>query len=119
MYRWHHYMYVSMCVIGCYWYSVLLLFYCLWWVSMQILYNYGCICATVWCTIISLHPPSYDTVRCGFCLTMLCIYDDLVSFFFVLITDLSLYLLLLATVLLLLHGDSFILGNDRFWDVLT
>ena len=52
----------------CYWLTV----YCLWCVSMCILYNYRYICVTVSCTIISLHP-SYNIARYGFCSTVGCL----------------------------------------------
>ena len=69
--------YALLTAIGavCYWLTV----YHLWCASMWILYNYRYICVTVWCTVLSLYTPSYNIVRCGFYLTMLCLSDDPVS----------------------------------------
>ena len=53
--------------------------YCLWCVSMWMIYNYICICVTVQCTIMLLCLP-YDIIRHGFCLTVLCLPDDPVYF---------------------------------------
>ena len=99
MYRWYKYRHVSMCVIGCYYHLVCywVTIYCLWCASMLILYNYRHICVTVWCTILSLHSP-YNITRHGFCLTMLCLSDNYVFWFFMLVTDLSLYLLVFVCV---------------------
>ena len=49
-----------MAAIGmfCYWFTIC----CLWCASMYILYNYRHICAPVKCTIIPLHPLSYNIV---------------------------------------------------------
>ena len=57
MYRWHSYRYVSICIIVCHWHNPLLVdcslsVVCL--LSVWIL-SLGYICATVWCTVISLH----------------------------------------------------------------
>ena len=58
-----------------YWLTV----YCMWCVSMQILYNYRYICITVQCSIISIHLPSYNIARHGLLLTMLCLSNEFVS----------------------------------------
>ena len=100
-----------------YWLTV----YCPWCASMQILYNYSYICVTVQCTILSLHPPSYNIVRYGFCLTVLCLFDFPVS--------LIVYMCHWSvTVFTIIYFPShcttttmywqFILGDNRIWDVL-
>ena len=44
------------------------------------------------CTAMSLHPPSFNIVRCSFCLTMLCYLMIFCLLLFIIFTDLSLYL---------------------------
>ena len=59
----------------CHWHSILYYLY----VSIWILCNYGWICITVCMIMISLHPLSYNIVRCGFCSTVQCLSGDHVS----------------------------------------
>ena len=69
------YIYVCVCVcmllaaicMVCYWLNA----YYLWCASVWMLYRYGCICVSL-CNAILLHPYSYNIVRYGFCLTVLC-----------------------------------------------
>ena len=116
MYRWPGYQYVSMCAIG-------FLVYC--WMTAHCIVMCIC-CASIQtqmhlCPLthdtISLHPSPYNIARCGFAWNMLCYLLMLCLWLFVLVTDMSLCLCLvfpLATIVLLLHGDIFVLGEVRY-----
>ena len=98
--RWYSYEYVSMFAIGCYLCDVSLatgisLLICIYG---NILLNYGYLCFTVCVLITALNPPSYNTIRCSFCVTLLNLPDNTLCSLLVSVSDLQLCIFVQAVL---------------------
>ena len=81
MYRWHNYRWGFHVCCWLFLCGIVIdqVYFTIGFSSLCLLSNYGCIHVTDDVIILLLHPPSYNIVIYGFCITVGCLSDDPLS----------------------------------------